>query len=328
MRRREFITLIGGAAAMWPFLARAQQPAMPVVGFVSISSRERTFQAAWRQAFFQRLRDLGWTPGVNISIEYRFADNNPNQLPALVKELVRLKPNVIYVPTRPALPVVREATVTIPIVFVSLGDPILEGWVSSLAKPGGNLTGVAGLSPELAGNRLELLRELTPGLTKVAILHDPTNRSEEVAIRATETAAQSLGLTVFAQPVSDSNEFDRAISALVQNGVESIVVLPDPMFNVYRAELVQLIGQSRVPAIYMETGFATAGGLMSYGPNIMEMFRKSADYVDRILRGAKPSVLPVSHPTKFALIFNLTSPNALGLTIPHSLLARADEVIE
>ncbi len=328
MRRREFITLIGGAAAMWPFLARAQQPAMPVVGFVSISSRERTFQAAWRQAFFQRLRDLGWTPGVNISIEYRFADNNPNQLPALVKELVRLKPDVIYVPTRPALPVVREATVTIPIVFVSLGDPILEGWVSSLAKPGGNLTGVAGLSPELAGKRLELLRELTPGLTKVAILHDPTNRSEEVAIRATETAAQSLGLTVFAQPVSDSNEFDRAISALVQNGVGSIVVLPDPMFNAHRAELVQLIGQSRLPAIYMETGFATAGGLMSYGPNLMEMFRKSADYVDRILRGAKPSDLPVQQPTKFELIINLRTAKALGLTIPLSLLARADEVIE
>src|SRR5260370_4241118 len=170
MKRREFIILLSGAAA-WPLVVRAQQPPMPVVGVVSISDRETTLQATWHQAFLQRLSDLGWTPGRNISIEYRFADNNPNRLSALVKDLVRLKPDAIYVPTRPALPAVREATTTIPIVFVSFGDPIFEGWVSSLAKPGGNLTGVAGLSPELAGkrlellelagNRLELLRELT-----------------------------------------------------------------------------------------------------------------------------------------------------------------------
>ena len=176
---------------------------MPVVGVVSISDRETIFQATWHQAFLQRLSDLGWTPARNISIEYRFADNDPNRLPALVKDLVRLKPDAIYVPTRPALPAVREATTTIPIVFVSFGDPIFEGWVSSLAKPGGNLTGVAGLSPELAGKRLELLRELTPRLAKVAILHNPTNRSEEVAIRATEMAAQNLGLSVFVQLASD-----------------------------------------------------------------------------------------------------------------------------
>jgi putative ABC transport system substrate-binding protein len=328
MRRREFITLVGGTAAAWPLVVRAQQPPMPVVGVVSISDRETSLQATWHQAFFQRLSDLGWTPGRNISIEYRFADNNPNQLPALVKDLVRLKPDAIYVPTRPALPAVREATTTIPIVFVSFGDPIFEGWVSSLAKPGGNLTGVAGLSPELAGKRLELLRELTPRLAKVAILHNPTNRSEEVAIRATETAAQNLGLSVFVQLVSDSGEFERAISALARNGAESIIVSPDPMFNARRAELVQLIGQSRLPAIYMETGFVAAGGLISYGPNLAEMFRKSADYLDKILRGAKPADLPVQQPTKFELILNLKTAKTLGLTIPPTLLARADEVIE
>jgi ABC-type uncharacterized transport system substrate-binding protein len=169
VKRREFITLTGAAAA-WPVVARGQQRLLPVVGVVSISDRETTLQATWHQAFLQKLSDLGWTPGRNISIEYRFADNNPNLLPALVKDLVRLKPDAIYVPTRPALPAVREATTTIPIVFVSFGDPIYEGWVSSLAKPGGNLTGVAGLSPELAGKRLELLRELTPRLATVAIL--------------------------------------------------------------------------------------------------------------------------------------------------------------
>ncbi len=328
MRRREFIPLVGGTAAAWPLVVRAQQPPMPVVGVVSISDRETSLQATWHQAFFQRLSDLGWTPGRNISIEYRFADNNPNQLPALVKDLVRLKPDAIYVPTRPALPAVREATTTIPIVFVSFGDPIFEGWVPSLARPGGNLTGVAGLSPELAGKRLELLRELTPRLTKVAILHNPTNRSEEVAIRATETAARNLGLSVFVQLVSDSGEFERAISALARNGAESIIVLPDPMFNARRAELVQLIGQSRLPAIYMETGFVAAGGLISYGPNLAEMCRKSADYLDKILRGAKPADLPVQQPTKFELILNLKTAKTLGLTIPPTLLARADEVIE
>jgi putative ABC transport system substrate-binding protein len=209
-----------------------------------------------------------------------------------------------------------------------LGDPVFEGWVSSLAKPGGNLTGVGGLSPELAGKRLELLRELTPTLAKVAILHNPTNRSEEVAIRATETAAQNLGVSVFVELVSDSGEFDRTMSALVRNGAESIIVLPDPMFNAHRAELVQLIGQSRLPAIYMETGFVAAGGLMSYGPNLEDMFRRSADYLDKILRGAKPADLPVEQPTRFELIVNLKTAKALGLTIPPLLLARADEVIE
>src|ERR1051325_6976094 len=187
---------------------------MPVVGIVTIGDRQSSFEGIWHEAFFQRLGELGWTPDRNITIEYRFADNKPNKLPALVDNLVRLGPDAIYVPTRPALPAVKTATTTIPIVFVSLGDPVAEGWVSSLAKPGGNLTGVAGLSPEIAGKRLELLRELTPTLAKVAILHNPANRSEEVAIRATETAAKSLRLAVFVERVSDRGELNRAISAL------------------------------------------------------------------------------------------------------------------
>jgi putative ABC transport system substrate-binding protein len=328
MRRRDFTNLVGVAAGMWPLAARAQLRAMPLVGIVTISDRDTALQGTWHKAFFQRLRDLGWAPGRNISIEYRFADNKPNQLPALVNDLVRLGPDVIYVPTRPALPAVKEATTKIPIIFVSLGDPVFEGWVSSLAKPGGNLTGVAGLSLELAGKRLEILRELTPTLAKVAILHNPTNRSEEVAIRATEAAAQNLGLSVFVELVSDSGKLDRTISALVRNGAESIIVLPDPMLNTHRAELVQLIGQSRLPAIYMETVFAAAGGLISYGPNLEEMFRRSADYVDKILRGAKPADLPVEQPTRLELIVNLKTAKALGLTVPPLLLARADEVIE
>jgi putative tryptophan/tyrosine transport system substrate-binding protein len=328
MRRRDFTALVGGAAVMWPLAARAQQRAAPLVGIVTISDRQTTLQGIWYGPFFQRLSDLGWTPGRNISIEYRFADNTPNQLPALVNDLVRLGPDAIYVPTRPALLAVKAATATIPIVFVSLGDPVFEGWVSSLARPGGNLTGVAGLSPELAGKRLELLREITPTLAKVAILHNPTNPSEEVAIRATETAAHDLGLSVFVEPVSDPGEFDRAISALVRNGAESIIVMPDPLFNDHRAELVQLIGQARIPAIYTETGFAAAGGLISYGPNLEEMFRRSADYLDKILRGAKPADLPVEQSTRFELIVNLRTAETLGIAIPPLILARAFEVIE
>jgi putative ABC transport system substrate-binding protein len=313
---------------MRPLAARAQQRAMSLVGIVATQDRRTTLQGIGMKAFSQRLGDLGWTPGRNIAFEYRFADNKPNRLAALVDDLVRLKPDAIYVPTRPALPTVKAATTTIPIVFVSLGDPVSEGWVSSLAKPGGNLTGVAGLSPELAGKRLELLREITPTLAKVAILANPTNRSEETAIQATETAAKALEMSVFVQPVNDADEFDRAISALLRNGAQSIIVQPDPMFNSHRAELVQLIGRSRLPAIYMETGFAAAGGLISYGPSFDEIFRRSADYVDKILRGAKPADLPVEQATRFELILNLKTAKAIGLTMPETLLGRADEVIE
>jgi putative ABC transport system substrate-binding protein len=301
---------------------------MPLVGIVAIQDRQTALQGIGMKAFSQRLGDLGWTPGRNIAIEYRFADNQPNRLPALVDNLVRLGPDAIYVPTRPALPTVKAATTTIPIVFVSLGDPVFEGWVSSLAKPGGNLTGVAGLSPELGGKRLELLREITPTLAKVAILNNPTNRSEEAAIRATQTAATALGISVFVEPVNNPDEFDRAISALSRNGAESIIVQPDPMFNAHRAELVQLIGRSRLPAIYMETGFVAAGGLISYGPRFDEIFRRSADQLDKILRGAKPADLPVEQPTRLQLILNLKTAQALGIAIPQLILARADEVIE
>jgi putative ABC transport system substrate-binding protein len=326
MKRRAFITLIGGAAAAWPLAARAQR--MPVLGVVSIAGREATLSAIWHKAFSERMRDHGWIPDRTLSIEYRFADHRPSQLPALVKDLISRKPDAIFVPTRPALPAVKEATTTIPIVFVSFGDPIAEGWISSLARPEGNLTGVAGLSPELAGKRLELLRELVPSLTKVAVLHNPANRTEEIAIQATQTIAQKLGMSVTVVSLSEPGEFDHAIAALARNGIEAIVVQPDPMFNEHRSKLVQLIARSRIPAIYMETVFVATGGLINYGPNHAEMFRRSADYVDKILRGAKPADLPVEQPTKFELILNLKTAKALNLTIPPSILLRADEVIE
>jgi putative ABC transport system substrate-binding protein len=326
-KRREFITLLGGAAA-WPLAARAQQPAMPVLGFVSFAQREATLQASWYEAFHGGLRDHGWVPGRNLLIEYRFADDKSDRLAALVHDLVRLKLDAIFVPTRPALPAVRTATTTIPIVFVSLGDPVAEGWVASLARPGGNLTGVAGLSPDLAGKRLELLRELAPSLSKVAVLWNPANSAEELAVKVTETAARSLGMSLVVEHAGSPGEFHRAIAAIAQSDAKSIVVLPDPMFLANREQLVELIRQSRLPAIYMETGFVAAGGLISYGPNFTELFRRAAAYVDKILKGAKPGDLPVEQPTKFELVINLKTAKALGIEVPPTLLARADQVIE
>jgi putative tryptophan/tyrosine transport system substrate-binding protein len=327
LKRREFVALLGGAAA-WPLGARAQQARMPVLGLVSFAQREATLQASWYQAFNDGLRELGWMPGSNVSIEYRFADYDPVRLAALVHELVSLKPDVIFVPTRPALPTVKDATTTIPIVFVSLGDPIAEGWVASLARPGANLTGVAGLSPELAGKRLELLRELVPSLAKVAVLWNPANSAEGVAVKATETVAHSLGMSITVEHVGSPSEFDQAFSAIVRSGTNAVIVLPDPMFLANRQQLVELNNRSRLPAIYFETSFVAAGGLISYGPNFTELFRRAAAYVDKILKGGKPGDLPIEQPTKFVLAINLKTAAAIGITAPTSILLRADEVIE
>jgi putative ABC transport system substrate-binding protein len=328
IKRREFVRLLVGTAAAWPLAVRAQQARMPVLGFVSFAQREATLQASWYQAFHNGLHELGWMPGGNVSIEYRFADNDAGRLAALAHELVRLKPDAIFVPTRPALPTVKNATTTIPIVFVSLGDPVAEGWVDSLARPGANLTGVAGLSPDLAGKRLELLRELVPSLAKVAVLWNPANSAEGVAVKATEVAAHSLGISVAVEHAGSSSEFDRAFSAIVQRGAQAVVVLPDPMFLANREQLVELAKRSRLPAFYMETGFVAAGGLISYGPNLTELFRRAAAYVDKILKGVKPGDLPVEQPTKFVLSINLKTAAAIGITAPTSILLRADEVIE
>jgi putative tryptophan/tyrosine transport system substrate-binding protein len=315
MRRRKFIGLAGGAAATWPLVAYAQQSTVPVIAIVSIGSREATLQATWYHAFHERLLDHGWVPGRNLLIEYRFTDKQRGKLAALAQEFVRLKLEMIFVPTRPAFPAVRDATRTIPVVFVSLGDPVAEGWVPSLARPGGNLTGIAGFSPELAGKRLELLRELVPSLAKVAVLRNPENTGEAVAVEATQTAARSLGMSLVVELASKPSEFDRVITKIVDSGAKSLIVLPDPMFNANRGQLIRLINQARLPAIYMETGFVAAGGLISYGPNLTQLFRRAATYVDKILKGAKPADMPVEQLTKFKLIINQGTANALGLTI-------------
>jgi len=326
VRRRQFI-LLGAAFVAWPGAARSEEPA-PLLGVVSIASREATLQSSWYHAFHERMIDLGWSPDRNLRIEYLFGDEQRDRLAFSLEKLVRLKPNVIFVPTRPALPAVRAAADNIPIVFVSLGDPVAEGWVTSLARPGGNLTGVAGLSPELAGKRVELLHELIPSLSKVAVLRNPANSSEVVAAEATRAAAQSLGISFYTEQATAPSDFDRAINAIVSNGAKAVIVLPDPMFFTNRGQLIRLLSQARLPSIYMETGFVAAGGLISYGPNFTQLFRRAATYVDKILKGAKPADLPVEQPNKFELIINANAAKALGLVIPQSILLRADEVIE
>jgi len=211
---------------------------------------------------------------------------------------------------------------------VSLGDPVAEGWVASLARPGGNLTGVAGLSPELAGKRLELLRELLPSLSKVAVLRNPANTSEVVAVEATQALGRGLGMSVVVEHATSPREFDRAIGQIASGGGQAVIVLPDPTFLANRRELIELINRVRLPAIYMETGFVASGGLMSYGPNFTQLFRRAATYIDKILKGANPADLPIEQPTKFELIINQGTANALGLAIPQSLLLRADELID
>jgi ABC-type uncharacterized transport system substrate-binding protein len=211
---------------------------------------------------------------------------------------------------------------------VSLGDPVAEGWVPSLARPGGNLTGVAGLSPELAGKRLELLRELVPSLSKVGIIRNPANAGEVVAVEATQAIARNLGMTVLVEHAARPGDLERVITAIAVGGAQAVIVLPDPMFLANRSELIRLINQARLPAIYMETGFVASGGLMSYGPNFTQLFRRAATYVDKILKGANPADMAVEQPTKFELIINQATANALGLTIPQSILLRADEFID
>jgi putative ABC transport system substrate-binding protein len=328
MRRRDFVRAIAGAVAAWPAAGHGQQMRSPILGFASFGQREAALQSSWYPAFHQGLREAGWIAGRNLSIEYRFANNEPERLAALARDLVDLGPDVIFVPTRPALPAIRKATATIPIVFVSLGNPVEEGWIASLAKPGGNLTGVAGLSPEIAGKRLELLRELVPSLLKVAVLWNPANSAEEFAVRMTEIAARELAIAISVEQLRRPADFDPAIARAAQSGAQSIVVLPDPMFLANREQLVGLIERARIPAIYMETGFADVGGLISFGPNLSEIMRRAASYVDKILKGAKPEDLPVELPSTFELIVNLKTAKAMGLTVPTSILLRATQVIE
>jgi putative ABC transport system substrate-binding protein len=327
MRRREFITLFGGAAAAWPFVARAQQPAMPVIGFLHPTSPD-AFPDRLR-GFRQGLKETGYVEGENMMISYRFAENQIDRLPAMAGELVHNQVAVIAAANSPAALAAKAATTTIPIVFIAPEDPVRLGLVASLARPGGNLSGINLLSGELAAKRLELLRQLVPGAARVAVLVNQANvASTETTVRDVEVAARAIGLQIRVLKASTSHEIDAAFATLARERSDTLFVGNDPFFTSRRVQLAILAAHHSIPSTYGTREIAEVGGLMSYGANIPDGWRQAGAYVGRILKGAKPADLPVVQSTKFELVINLRTARMLGLTVPPTLLATADEVIE
>ena len=321
IRRREFMSLLGGAAAVLPLAARAQQrTAVPQIGILDPGLPQHF------EAFRRGMDDLGYVEGRSVSYMYRTAAGRAESVPRLASELVALKPDAIV--TASALPVraVKEATSTIPIVFAALADAITAGAVSNLAHPGGNVTGFSFLNTELSAKRLELLVEALPNIHRVAVLRDlntPLKWAE-----ATEEAGHRFGLALQLLEVAEPETFEGAFEAAVTARADALDILASAFFNSHKARLVELAAKYRLPTMYEHDDFVRTGGLIAYGPNIPDLFRRAAAYVDRILKGAKPGDLPVEQPTRFTLIINVKTANALGLTLPALLLARADEVIE
>jgi putative ABC transport system substrate-binding protein len=325
MRRREFIG-IAGCAAAWPLVARAQQKAMPVIGYLGIGSPGPL--APFTAAFRQGLAETGFVEGQNVAIEYRWAEGNYDRLPALAADLVGQRVDVIASGGGTGALAAKSATSTIPIVFAVGGDPVELGLVVSLARPGGNLTGFSIITVELMAKRLELLSELVPRAKLIALLANPSSPSAERTTREVEAAALGKGLRLHVLKASSEGEIDAAFLTLVQLQADALVVGADAFFNDRREYLVALASRHAVPAIWEWREAALAGGLVSYGPSLIAVDRQKGIYVGKILKGAKPADLPVEQPTKFELVINLKTAKALGLTVPQSLLQRADEVIE
>jgi putative ABC transport system substrate-binding protein len=327
VRRREFILAVGGAAAAWPLAARAQQPAMPVIGFLSAASPDGYTDRV--RAFRQGLRDAGYVEGDNVAIEYRWAEGQYDRLPALAAELVRRQVAVIVAaPTVSAL-VAKSATATIPIVFTAGDDPVKLGLVSSLARPGGNLTGVNFFGAEVVSKRLELLRELIPGVGRLAVLVNPSNATiSETTVRDVEAAARGMGVQVQVFNAGTSREIDAAFANLVRERSDAVFVGGDAFFTSRRVQLATLAARYLIPSSFSQREVTEAGGLMSYATNIRNTYRQAGVYVGRILKGAKPADLPVVQSTKFELVINNQTARMLGLTVPDKLLVAADEVIE
>jgi putative ABC transport system substrate-binding protein len=328
VRRREFIAALGGAAVAWPLAARAQQPAMPVIGFLDSRSPDALTERL--RGFRQGLKDAGYVEGENVAIEYRWAENQFDRLPVLAAELVRRQVAVIVTSGGAnAASAAKAATTTIPIVFTVVEDPVRLGLVASLARPGGNLTGLNFLSGELTAKRLELLRALVPAATRVAVLVNPANAmNTETTLRDVEPAARAMGLQIQVLNASTSREIDTAFATIVRERPDAIFVGGDAFFSARRVQLALLAGRHVVPAIFSDREYAEAGGLMSYGSNIVDVYRQVGVYAGRILKGAKPADLPVVQSSKFELVINAQTARMLSLTVPPTLLATADEVIE
>ncbi len=326
MRRREFITLLGGAAATWPLAARAQQPTMPVIGFLN-STSDASGQAV--AEFHRGLSETGYVEGRNVAVEYRWAEGQYDRLPALAADLVRRQPAVIVTTGGiPSALAAKAATTAIPIVFTIGADPVEVGLVASLNRPGGNITGVSILNVELAPKRLELLHELLPAATDMALLVNPSNPNAEIQSRDLEAAARTLGLELHVLHARAEGDFEPALAALAQMRAGALLIGPDTFFVSRFAQLAALALRHAVPTISQYREFAVAGGLMGYGGSLYEPVRLAGLYAGRILKGEKPAELPVQQSTKVELVINLKTAKALGLTVPLALLTRADEVIE
>jgi len=325
--RRELLVALGGVAAAWPLAARAQQAAakIPRIGFLGNSTAE--LEANLVGPFRDGLRALGYEEGRNIAIEYRWAEGKYERFPAPIAELIALNVQVIVTAGTPASLAVKNATRTVPLVMVAVGDPVATGLVASLARPGGNVTGLSVLTPDLAGKRLELLREVVPGLRRLAFLGNIGNPITALEMSEVRTATRTLGLDLVTLEIRRSEDIVPVFETL-KSDAQALYVAGDPLVLANRVRINTLALVARLPAFYNERAYVEAGGLMSYGVNWPDLFRRTAELVDKILRGAKPADLPVEQPTKFDLVINLTTAKALGLEAPPSLLARADEVIE
>ena len=327
LRRREFITLLGGAAAAWPLAARAQQPSMPVIGFLHSQSPDGLTEVV--REFRRGLKEAGYVEGENVAIEYRWAENQTGRLPELAAELVRRGVAVIAaMDTGSSLPA-KAATTTIPVVFLVGGDPVRHGLVTSLARPGGNLTGTNFFTSELVAKRLELLRELVPAAKRVAVLVNPAYaETTEITVRDADAAARAMGMQIQVLEAGTSRDINAAFASLAREPPDALFVAPGPLFTSRRVQLTQLAARHAVPAIYSQRLSAEVGGLISYGASVADAAHQVGIYVGRVLKGAKPADLPVVQASKFELVINAETARMLGLTVPPSLLAVADEVIE
>src|SRR6516162_4686721 len=327
MKRRAFITLLGGAAVAWPLAARAQQtPNKVSVGFLSVNTRSAMITRT--DAFQRGLGDLGYIIGQNIAVEYRFAEGQPDRLRALADELVRLRVSVIVTEGTTSTHYAKEATSTIPIVMAQDPDPVGTGFVASLARPGGNITGLSNLRTDLGGKRLEILKDTVPGLARVAVVGTSTTPGNAQSLVDVERAAGILALRLQVLEISGPQDIETAFQAATDGRAHAILVLASPHLLSNRARVAEVAAKSRIPTIYYASDYVKDGGLMSYGVNTTDLFRRAANYVDEIIKGAKAGDLPIEQPTRFEFIINLRSARAIGLTVPPTLLARADEVIE
>jgi putative ABC transport system substrate-binding protein len=326
MKRREFITLLGGAAAAWPLAARAQQPRVPIIGF--LRSTTAAGSAHLMAAFRQGLSEAGFVDGQTVAVEYRFADDRADRLPGLAAELVARQVALIVGNTAAVVRAAKTVTATTPIVFVTGSDPVKTGLVASLNRPGGNITGVTFTTIDLAAKQLGLLHELVPGTSVIAVLRDPNGPEPEAELSAVEDAGRAIGRQVLIVKAASEREFAGAFATIRQSGAGALLVRGGLVFLSQRGQLVALAIRHGLPASYVTRDYADVGGLMSYGASQTDAYRRAGIYAVRILKGAKPGELPIDLPTKFELIINLATAKAFGLEIPPMLLARADEVIE